>query len=310
VSVQPTLEQNVSIPGGAAPLRGTWLLPPGNDRAPAALILAGSGPTDRNGNQPAAHTDKLRQLAHALFAAGIATLRIDKRGVAASGPAAVAEADLRLDHYVADVKSWLAFLRARDRVGPLFIIGHSEGALIATLAAPSEPLAALVLIAGIGAPLGSVLRRQLGAAPLPEALRQKALDIIAALERGEIAPQVPPELAALLRPSVQPFLISSLQHDPVVALAASRMPALVVQGTTDFQVSVEDARLLAASRAGVELALIEGMTHTLKLAPAGRAAQAAAYTDPDLSLAPALVSTTVSFIRHHAGSPPQPRPRN
>jgi uncharacterized protein len=298
--VQPTFEQNVSIPGGAAPLRGTWLLPPGNDRVPAALILAGSGPTDRNGNQPAAHTDKLKQLAHALFAAGIASLRIDKRGVAASGPAAPAEAELRLDHYLADARSWLAFLRARDRVGGLFIIGHSEGALIAMLAAPGEQLSGLVLIAGIGAPLGTVLRRQLGAA-LPEPLRQKAFDIIVSLERGETVPQVPPELAALLRPSVQPFLISSLQRDPVAALAASTMPALVVQGTTDFQVSVEDARLLAASRAGVELALIDGMTHTLKIAPAGRAAQIGAYTDPDLPLAPALVSATAGFIRRHAG---------
>jgi alpha-beta hydrolase superfamily lysophospholipase len=299
--VQPTFEQNVSIPGGAAPLRGTWLLPLGNDRAPAALILAGSGPTDRNGNQPAAHTDKLKQLAYALFGAGIATLRIDKRGVAASGPAALAEADLRLDHYVADAKSWLAFLRARDRVGGLFIIGHSEGALIAALAAPNEPIAGLVLIAGIGTPLGAVLRRQLGAAPLPEPLRQRAFDIIAALERGETVPQVPAELTTLLRPSVQPFLISSLQRDPVAALASSRMPALVVQGTTDFQVSVDDARPLAASRPDVELALIEGMTHTLKIAPSGRAAQTAAYTDPDLPLAPALVSAIVGFIRHHAG---------
>jgi pimeloyl-ACP methyl ester carboxylesterase len=300
-AVQATFEQSVSIPGGAAPLRGTWLLPPGNAPVPAALIFAGSGPTDRNGNQPAAHTDKLRQLAHALFAAGIATLRIDKRGAAASGPAAPAEVDLRLDHYVGDARSWLAFLRARDRVGATFIIGHSEGALIATLAAPNELLAGLVLIAGIGAPFGAVLRRQLGAAPLPEPLRQRAFDIIAALERGETVPQVPPELAALLRPSVQPFLISSLQRDPVAALAASTVPALVVQGTTDFQVSVEDARLLAASRPGVEIALIDGMTHTLKMAPAGRAAQIAAYTDPDLPLAPTLVSTTVDFIRRHAG---------
>lgn len=296
----PTLERNVSIPGGAAPLRGTLLMPPGDARVPAALILAGSGPTDRNGNQPTAHTDNLKLLAHGLFADGIATLRVDKRGIAASSPAAVSEAELRLDHYVADAKAWLAFLRAQPRVSPVFIIGHSEGALIASLAAPDETLGGLVLIAGIGAPLGTVMRRQLTAAPLPEPLRHKAFDIIAALERGETVRDVPPELSALFRPSVQPYTISSLQRDPVAALAASKTPALVVQGTTDLQVSVDDAKRLAASRNGVTLVIIDGMNHTLKTAPADRAAQMPAYLNPDLPLAPTLVPTIAEFIRRHA----------
>jgi hypothetical protein len=297
-AAQPTLERNVSIPGGAAPLRGTLLFPPGTARVSAALILGGSGPTDRNGNQPTAHTDKLKLLAHALFADGIATLRIDKRGVAASGAAAIAEAELRLDHYVADAKAWLGFLRQQDRVGRVFVIGHSEGALIATLAAPGEHLAGLVLIAGIGSPLGAVLRRQITAAVL-EPMRQKAFDIIAILERGDSVGDIPADLAMLFRPSVQPFLISSLRRDPVAALAASMIPALVAQGTTDLQVSLDDARLLAGSRAGISLAIIEGMNHTLKVAPADRAGQMRAYSDPDLPLAPELVPTVTNFIRRH-----------
>jgi alpha-beta hydrolase superfamily lysophospholipase len=296
----PTLERNVSISGGAAPLRGTLFVPTAGARVPAALILGGSGPTDRNGNQPTTHTDNLKLLAHGLFAAGIATLRIDKRGIGASGPAALAEADLRLDTYVADAKAWLAFLRAQERIGRVFVVGHSEGALIASLAAQGEDLAGLVLIAGIGSPLGTVMRRQLIAMAAPEPLRQRAFDIIAALERGQTTRDVPAELAALLRPSVQPFLISSLTRDPVAALAASTAPALIVQGTTDLQVSVENARLLAASRAGTELAIIDGMNHTLKVAPVDRAAQRPAYVDPDLPLASALVPAVSDFIRRHA----------
>jgi pimeloyl-ACP methyl ester carboxylesterase len=295
----PMLERNASISDGAAPLRGTLLLPPGGARVPAALIVGGSGPTDRNGNQPTTHTDNLKMLAHALFAAGVATLRIDKRGVGASGPAAPAEAELRLDTYVADAKAWLAFLRAQDRIGRVFVVGHSEGALIASLTAQGEDLAGLVLIAGIGSPLGTVLRRQLTAMPAPETMRQRAFDIIAALERGQTTRDVPAELAVLLRPSVQPFLISSLTRDPVAALGASTAPALIVQGTTDLQVSVEDARLLAASRAGTALAIIDGMNHTLKVAPADRAAQRPSYIDPDLPLAPALVPAIATFIRRH-----------
>ena len=136
-------------------MRGTLLVPPAGTRFPAALILSGSGPTDRNGDQPTTHTDNLKLLAHALFAVGVATLRVDKRGIGASGPAAPAEADLRLDTYVADAKAWLAFLRAQDRIGRVFVVGHSEGALIASLAAQGEDLAGLVLIAGIGSPLGA-----------------------------------------------------------------------------------------------------------------------------------------------------------
>jgi uncharacterized protein len=157
-----------------------------------------------------------------------------------------------------------------------------------------------VLIAGIGSPLGTVMRRQLIAMAAPEPLRQRAFDIIAALERGQTTRDVPAELAALLRPSVQPFLISSLTRDPVAALAASTAPALIVQGTTDLQVSVENARLLAASRAGTELAIIDGMNHTLKVAPVDRAAQRPAYVDPDLPLASALVPAVSDFIRRHA----------
>ena len=241
----PTLERNVSIPEVPRRCAALCLFRPLVRGFPAALILSGSGPTDRNGNQPTTHTDNLKLLAHALFAVGVATLRVDKRGIGASGPAAPAEADLRLDTYVADAKAWLAFLRAQDRIGRVFVVGHSEGALIASLAAQGEDLAGLVLIAGIGSPLGAVTappaHRDGGAEPL----RQRAFDIIAALERGQTTRDVPAELAALLRPSVQPFLISSLTRDPVAALAASTAPALVVQGTTDLQVSVEDARLLA-----------------------------------------------------------------
>jgi alpha-beta hydrolase superfamily lysophospholipase len=297
------LERNVSIDGGHAPLRGTLLVPEPRTAGAtvrAALILAGSGPTDRNGNQPNAHTDKLKMMARALYAEGIATLRIDKRGIAASGPAMTSEAEIKLDHFIADAKAWLGFLRAQERIGRLFIIGHSEGALIATLAAPGENLGGLVLLAGIGAPLGSVLRRQLSTVPMPEALRRRAFDILAALEHGETVQDIPAELTALFRGSVQPFMISSLRRDPVAALAASTASVLVVQGTTDLQVSLDDAKLLAASRPGVELVVIEGMNHTLKLAPADRAAQMPAYTDPDLPLASALVPAVAGFIRRHA----------
>jgi alpha-beta hydrolase superfamily lysophospholipase len=275
------------------------LAPPGDDPHSIALILAGSGPTDRNGNQPTAHTDKLKQLAHGLFAAGIATLRVDKRGIAASAPALSSEAELNFSQYVADAKAWLQMLRRQDRFERIFIVGHSEGALVATLAAQQEQPSGIILIAGIGFPLAVTIRRQLTSISLPDVLKTKAMEILASLERGELVSDVPPELNALFRASAQPYLISSLTLDPAAELAKANVPALVVQGTTDLQVTVEDAKKLAASRDGVELVVIEGMNHTLKAAPPDRNQQTSTYIDPDIPLVPELAPRIADFIRRN-----------
>ena len=283
-------------------MRGTLLVPPAGARIPAALILGGSGPTDRNGNQPTTHTDNLKLLAHALFAAGVATLRIDKRGIGASGPAAPAEADLRLDTYVADAKAWLAFLRAQERVGRMFIVGHSEGALIASLAAQGEDLA------GARADRRDRLAARRGAAPpadrdggartaAPESLRHHR----SARSAVETTRDVPAELAALLRPSVQPFLISSLTTRPRRGACREHGAGAGRFGARPTCRSrVEDAHLLVASRAGIELAIIDGMNHTLKVAPPTGPRRSAPTSDPDLPLAPALAPTVSDFIRRHA----------
>lgn len=295
----PTLERNVAIVGGRAPLRGTLLAPAGDAPFPVALMLSGSGPTDRNGNQPSAHTDNLKQLAYGLFAQGIATLRVDKRGIAASAPALTSEAEMKISDLVEDAKAWLRFLRRQDRFKHLFITGHSEGALIATLAAQEEQPSGLVSIAGIGSPLAATLRRQIASAAMPESAKTRALEILSSLERGELVPNIAPELNALFRPSVQPYLISSFKLDPSAELARTRFPVLVVQGTTDLQVSIDDAKKLAESREGVELLVIAGMNHTLKTAAAERAKQTASYIDPDIPLAPELVPAIARFIRQN-----------
>lgn len=282
-------------------LRGTLTLPAGRVEAPAALILAGSGPVDRDGNLPHARNDSLKRLARDLAARGVATLRIDKRGVAASAPAAAREDDLRFDTYVADALSWLPVLEAEAgaaglRVTRLFLIGHSEGALVATLAAQRRAVDGLVLLAGAGQPACPVIDRQLTDAGVPEPLRTRARDICAALERQRPVADVPPELLALYRHSVQPYLMSWLPLDPAAELAGVRAPALLVQGTTDLQITADDARRLAAARPGARLVVIDGMNHVLKIAPAARGANRAAYADPALPLAPALVPAIADFI--------------
>jgi pimeloyl-ACP methyl ester carboxylesterase len=277
-------ETEVQIDGGIAPLKGSLLLPDGDARVPVVLILPGSGPTDRNCNGPGGfHTDAYKLIAVELAKQGIASLRIDKRGVAASTNAATKEEDLRFDTYVDDAVAWVAFLKQQKRVGRIVILGHSEGALVGSIAAQRPGVDAFISLAGAGFRAGEILRRQLGP-QLPADLKTRAFAAIAELEAGRAVPSAPAELAAYFRPSVQPYLISWFKYDPAAELAKLKMQVLIAQGTTDIQVTVDDAKALAAAKPDAKLVLVEGMNHILRAAPLDRAANAATYSQPTLPL--------------------------
>ncbi len=281
------------VPGGA--LHGTLLLPPGEGRVPAALLLAGSGPSGRDGDQPGLRHAALRHLAEGLAEAGIATLRVDRRGVGESANAAPEEAEMRPETLVEDAALWAARLAAHPRVAHVSVIGHSEGGLLGTLLAPRIQARAMVLLAAPGRPLGQVLREQLPAA-LPPPLLAEALSILARLEDGEEVAEVPPALAPLFRPSVQPYLRASLALDPATLLAQVKAPVLVVQGGRDLQVGLDDAHRLAGALPGAQLHLLPHMNHVLRDAPADRAGNIALYDGADAPLAPGLVATIAAFL--------------
>lgn len=289
----------IVLPSQPAPLHGTLLTPPG--ASAVAVILPGSGPTDRDGNSPmgvAAGTYRL--LAEGLADQGIATLRIDKRGIAASAAAGPAEADLRFDAYAADARAWAAEAAARAGKPCAWLIGHSEGALVAlkAVAGGDDKVCGLVLLSGAGRPAGVVLREQLTA--LPDPLKTQAYDALTELEAGRTVAEPPAALAALFRPSVQPYLISWLPLDPAMLLAAYDGPVFIGQGTTDIQVGVIDAQALAAADPDATLKLWDGVNHVLKTAPADRADNLATYADPDLPLAPGVTQDVAAFIRTNA----------
>ncbi len=181
-------------------------VPDGAVRPPVALILAGSGPTDRNGNSSAGvQTDLYLKLSAALNAVGIATLRPDKRGVGQSAAADLREQHLTFSDYVHDASAWTEWLRADDAgLGQVAVIGHSGGALVGLAAALKTPISAYVSLAGAGENIADTLRRQLRASP----------GLTAALQRGQRVERVDPALQALFRPSVQPYLIAWMQLDP------------------------------------------------------------------------------------------------
>ena len=285
----------VVLPSQPAPLHGTMLAP--EAARAVAVILPGSGPTDRDGDQaPAINASTYRLLAEGLAAQGIATVRIDKRGVGQSAAAGPAEADLRFDAYAADARAWAAeAARLSDRPCA-WLIGHSEGALVALKAVEGgdQAICGLVLLSGAGRPAAAVLREQLAGAPEP--LKTQAFAALTELEAGRTVADTPPALAALFRPSVQPYLISWLPLDPAVLLAAYDGPVFIGQGTTDLQIGVADAEALAAADPEATLKLWDGVNHVLKTAPADRAGNLATYADPALPLAPGVAEDVAAFI--------------
>ncbi|MFK4075520.1 alpha/beta hydrolase family protein [Ectopseudomonas khazarica] len=295
-----TRQQPVSLATDQGTLHGSLLLPQSDKPLPVALLIAGSGPTDRNGNNPeGGHNDALKKLAQVLARNGIASLRYDKRGVAASRSATPDERDLSVERYVADASGWVRQLKDDPRFDRVILIGHSEGALIASLAAGASPVDALVSIAGPAYPIGQVLDMQL-AMRLPPALLAESRHILANLIRGTLQPEVPEALQVVYRPSVQPYLISLLRQDPAENFAALHIPALIVQGSHDAQVSPDNAELLKQAKPDAELAMIAGMNHVMRITPAAWQEQLASYDDPQLPLARALGERIVAFIRSSA----------
>lgn len=287
-------------------LRGTLVLPEAARPVPAVIILAGSGPTDRNGNNPPLlATDAYRMLADSLSAHGIASLRYDKRGTAASAAAGKREEDGRFDDFVADAAAWVQLLDADSRIGKIAVAGHSEGALVGMLAAERGGVAAVVTLAGAGRRVNEIIALQLRDAqpPLPPAVIATSDSLLNVLAAGRLLGGIPNDMPldvwfGLFRPSVQPYLISLFAHDPVAVMArlkALQLRVQVVHGTRDLNIPLADAGFLAAA-AGVDAVIVEGMNHVLKLSPADRAGNEATYSQPSLPVPAALVTPLVAFL--------------
>lgn len=314
-SAAAPMESALEAPGPAAPLTGTMLAPDSDSDSdsdtrpgPVALIIPGSGPTDRDGNNPlGVKAATYRLLAQALAARGVATVRIDKRGMFGSA-AAVADANaVTVGDYVADVHAWVGSIRKRIGADCVWLIGHSEGGLVAMAAAQDAPaVCGLVLIAAPGRPLGAVLREQIRANPANAPLLPQAMAAIDALEAGRRIDTagMHPALQGLFGAQVQGFLISAFSYDPARLLAAYRKPVLVLQGQRDLQVSEADARLLAKAAPDASLVLLPDVNHVLKqVASSDPRANLATYADPALALAPGVGAAIAGFILRRPEGP-------
>lgn len=272
--------------------------------APVVLIIPGSGPTDHDGNNPlGVKAQPYKLLAAALNEKGITVARIDKRGLPGSQNPGADPNDVTLALYAGDVASWVETLRKETHAPCIWLLGHSEGGLIAEVAAVDTPhLCGLILASSPGQPFDAVLRSQLHAhlAGSPQANFLPALDsAIDQLKRGQHfdGKALPPFAQNLFRASVQGYLIDLFSHDPVAELAKSHGPVLVIIGSHDHQVDPGDGERLKAARPGVQVVVVQGMSHLWKDAP-GDATAPPASADPNQPLAPAFVNAVASFTEN------------
>jgi pimeloyl-ACP methyl ester carboxylesterase len=290
----------ITAAGPQAPLAGTYL--DAGKHAPVVLIIPGSGPTDRDGNNPLGVTAApYRLVAEALAAKGVSSVRIDKRGMFGSKAAVADPNKVTIADYAADTHSWIAAIRKRTGVSCVWVLGHSEGALVALAAAQQpEGMCGVILASGAGRRLGDVIREQLRSNPANAPLLDSAMAALDSLEKGRHVDVsgMHPALQRLFAPQVQDFLIDMLRQDPAKLASTVKVPLLIVQGERDLQVSTADARTLAAAHHKAKLVLVPAMNHVLKdVASDDRSANLASYADPSLPVDAAMVDAIADFVK-------------
>ena len=294
------VEKPITAPGPQGELAGT-LLDAGNG-APVVLIIPGSGPTDRDGNNPLGVTAApYRLLAEGLVKRGISSVRIDKRGMFGS-KAAIPDANkVTIADYAADAHAWVKSTRAATGAHCVWLLGHSEGGLVA-LAAAQEPegICGVISISAAGRKIGAVMRDQLRANPANAPILDAALMAVDEIDAGRKldSATLPAEIRPLFSEKIQPYLIDLFSHDPAKLAGSLKMPLLVVQGDKDLQTSLVDAKALAAANPKAKLAVLPGVNHVLKVPVADdRTSNIAAYADSSLPIALSVVDTVAGFVK-------------
>ncbi|MBQ4820297.1 alpha/beta hydrolase [Aquimarina sp. MMG016] len=277
-------------------LHGT-LINPNNNAKTIVLFISGSGNTDRNGNSYAGNQEyvnnSLKMLAEALSDNGIASLRYDKRGVGKSRNESFTERDLRFGHFVNDAISCINYLQ--KEFDQILIAGHSQGALVGILAAQKAKIHKFISLAGLSDSGYNTIKRQLS--NQPEFVTGAAFPILDSIKNGKKVDSIPQFLNTIFRPQIQDYLISFINQNPQKELNKLDIPILVVQGTTDLQITVDEAKKMADANKKSKLLIIEKMNHILKKAEADPNKNLLTYNNPELPLHENLLKPILEFIK-------------
>ena len=264
-----------------------------NTNSTLAIIISGSGPTDRDGNNTSMKSDYLKMLAEGLQENGISTYRYDKRGVGKSVGDLKSGHEIKFSDYINDVVSIINHFKKSKKFKELVVIGHSEGALIGMIA--SQSIAdKFISVAGAGEDYLTLIERQLSIQP--PFVRSMSEPIIEKLKNKKLVDSVPPLLNSLFRADVQSYLIDASSYDPVEEISKLNIPILIIQGSTDIQIQVSDALILHKAAKNSRLEIIEGMNHVFRQASDNRLLNLQTYGNPELPIDNNMINIISEFI--------------
>ncbi|TCK66786.1 hypothetical protein DFQ05_2060 [Winogradskyella wandonensis] len=273
---------------------GTLLAPKNNRETNLAIIIAGSGPTNRNGNQNFLKSNNLKKLAIALSENDISSFRYDKRIVKQIKTGKVDVKSMRFEDFVSDAKDVINYFKAENKYSKIYVIGHSQGSLVGMLAL--EEADGFISLAGAGQKIGDVIIDQIN-----NTARQYVEDtkrVVTKLQAGEIANDYPIALASMFNLDIQPFMISWMAYNPTEIISEIKKPILIVNGTKDLQVSEDEAKLLAKANPNAKLRIIENMNHVLFTIEGDRLENSKSYGESFRPINPELIDSIVEFIKN------------
>ena len=270
---------------------GTLLIPENLENPPLVILIAGSGPTDRDGNQSFMKNDMLKKLAEELTKNGLATFRYDKR-VVKQLKTRTFDKNIRFDDFVNDAKSVVSYFK--PTFSSIIIAGHSQGSLVGLLAAEAE-VEGFISLAGAGKPIDQIILEQITkTAPFFKEDTKRVLEV---LKNGETTTDFPPALASMFNLEIQPFMSNWMQYKPHELIENLEIPVLIINGTKDLQVSTKEAQLLKEHKTDAELVIIENMNHLLFEINGDDLVNTKSYNELQHQIVPEVITSIVRFIK-------------
>lgn len=294
IAISQVIEEPILLRAKNCDIQGTLTLPNSGKASRVVLIVPDAGAIDRNGNQNMMYNNSLKMYASALAERNIASVRYDKRGVAASRTNCNTE--LSFMAYVNDVKEWIQLLNNDTRFSKVIVAGHSEGALI-SMAAVSKgaQIDGYISIAGMGQTFDLILKDRF--AHESEQVKHIVYDIVDSLKAGKLRRDIPIFLRNTFSIAIQPYLMSIMDYDPQNLIKQMGQPILLLQGDTDMQIKVEDVKMLFDAAKKAKMIIIKGMNHLLKeCLSMDKKDQFETFIDPSYPLVPQLVDESTKFI--------------
>ena len=274
-------------------IKGTLFSPENvTSKTKLVILIAGSGPTNRSGNQVGMQNNSLKFLAEGLAQNGFAVFSYDKRIFAQMINKTMDEKTLSFEDFINDAKDVVTYFKAQKKYAKIIIAGHSEGSLIGMVAA-KDNVDGYVSLAGAGRPIDEVISEQV--AKNSPTLKEATATDFAILKEGKTFENKNPMLASLFRESIQPYMISWIKYNPQDEIKKLQIPILIINGTKDIQVPPSDAELLHKANLKSTLKIIDNMNHIFKEITVDED-NIKSYSDPKLPVMPELIQLITTFI--------------